>query len=91
MLRDYRWIISGVSQVTEDLSLKNAILQVTRVDYSPITRVARIEIAFKEGDGVYEHRRNFNYTLPDESVESISASNITALINYFFPTAQVYE
>lgn len=86
-LKDYRWYLEGEHEVFPGLLLNNITIRIISVHYTAETRVARNEVAFTEGDGIYKNVRSFNFTLPDESQESISAENIADFIQMNFPEA----
>jgi hypothetical protein len=84
-LKDYRWTIEGESTFA-DLTLNNIVMRVRSVNYNAETRVAQVEVLAREGDGKFEHSRNFSYELQGDD-ESLSSANVQAFIDAVFDNA----
>lgn len=89
-LKDYRWQLAGENLVYPDLKLNNPIFRIIRVDYDVVERKARIEISFTEGNGVFEHRRDYYLNLSDGN-ESLSGENVALFIAARFPNAALIQ
>lgn len=88
-LKDYKWLVEGEYQFSDDLRLRDAIISIKSVHYDAETRVATNEVCFVDGGerGLFKHVRSIAFTLPSESQESISAENVADFIELNFPTA----
>ncbi len=83
-LADYRWQITGDTEVYPGLTLRNPEFKVESVYYHTPTRKADIEVVFYEG--VAPHSRMFSLQVPAQD-EGLTAQNIKLFITMNFPTA----
>jgi hypothetical protein len=85
-LRDYRWSISGLKQITEDLELNNPNFLCQSVYYRAQNKIADIELIFWEDQGVFRHSRTFS--IPVEGpTEGLDKQSVKDAINTIFTDA----
>lgn len=88
-LKETRWAMPDFT--TQDgLTLSFPRIRIKSVNYDVDKRIATVEVGFREakGDANFEHFRYFQFSLPEESEESISAENVKLFIKSTFPAAE---
>ena len=73
---------TGIVEITDNLTLKNPTLLISKVSYDwiDLDKVI-VELLFKEGDGVYQHSRNFEF-INNGGVDWQTADVISAINNH---------
>lgn len=85
-LKDYRWSQTGTTEVYDDLTLTNTNFLCNSVNFQAQTRVVVVELMFWEGEGIYNHARQFYFPLPDDN-EVLTTQSILDIVAYFFTGA----
>ena len=89
-LRDYKWYIAGEYQVAPDLTLNDAYLTCSFVEYETLTRSANVQLCFTEGTGIFKNYRSISLQLADGD-ESLDTDSIVLFITSAYPTAVQVE
>lgn len=86
-LKDYRWKITGQTQVAPDLILNDPEFMCNTIYYKVQENSADVELLFWERNGLFKHSRIYPFSIT-ESNERLDKTWISLVINTIFPNSE---